>query len=117
MMDNPTAGSCTNPASIAGVTGTELLTRDMRVIYVSVTDPSPTYLSVIKLKIAYGEPDLLCSPSIAGTAKGSCQAGATDYTSADAITNTDTMCKAHIGSQFCSVVELSTMAQQRLVVN
>jgi Tfp pilus assembly protein PilW len=117
MMDNPTAGACANPASIAGVTGAELLDSGMRVIYVSVTDPSPTYLSAVNLKIAYGDPDLLCSPSIAGTAKGSCQVGATDYTTADAITNADTVCKPHIGSQFCSVVELSTMVQQRLVVN
>jgi prepilin-type N-terminal cleavage/methylation domain-containing protein len=117
VMENPAPGSCADPASISG--GDELLGKGMRVIGGNVSTPTALtkYLSTVKLKVAYGDPDLLCSPSIAGLAKGSCKPGAINYTSSDDITNADTICKPQTASHFCSVVNLSTTVQQRLVVN
>jgi prepilin-type N-terminal cleavage/methylation domain-containing protein len=107
MMDN-SGPACSNPASPTG--GVELLDKGMRVISASVTQPTaPSYLSNIKIKLAYGDDDLLCSQT---ASPGSCT-NETVLTGSQ-FTNSDVFCKAHLGSQFCSVVELSTVAQQRL---
>jgi prepilin-type N-terminal cleavage/methylation domain-containing protein len=120
MMDR--GDTCADPTTaefttaLAAKTGVELLNKGMRVVQASVTAPDGKLLSNVHLMIAYGDPDLLCSPA-AGAGTGGCNTGAPAYAAAARITAPDTRCKTTVGSQFCTVVDLSSVAQQRLVVN
>lgn len=111
MMDN-TAATCADPGVVSG--GKELLGKNMRVIQVSVTAPTaPKYLSQVKLMIAYGDSDLLCAPT---SSPGSCASGAATLGD-PALTASDVVCKSQVGSQWCSIANLTAVAQQRLVLN
>jgi hypothetical protein len=72
-------------------TSRELLADHMRIGELSVT-PSPAGLYVVKLRVIYGDDDLLSSTTNWATAR----------------------CKGSSGSQFCAVSELSTAVQKRL---
>jgi len=110
-LDNPSA-NCTLPGSTTG--GTELLGSNMRLSDISLSPVGASNVWQLSLRIAYGDPDLLCRTSIAGVAKGSCAVGATSYTAADLITGNDVTCKSQTGSQFCSVAQLNTAIGQRI---
>lgn len=99
-------------------TGVELLGKDMRVIQATVTAPDDKLLSSVHLKIAYGDSDLLCNSALHAAAHG-CDAGAASYAALDDVferpgTTDNIQCKLTIGSQFCAVVDLTNVAQQRI---
>lgn len=73
--------------------------------------PASTSLYQIKLRLVYGEDDLLCS-STANDCNNNINNFVT-YTSAGSIPK-DLSCKGKSGSQFCAVSELSTTVVKRL---
>ncbi len=118
MFPNPHTSNCstTGIGSFAG--GTELLGKGMRVTNVSVLTIDPVKnLWQISLTLTYGDSDLLCRTTLGGGTKGSCQQTAPTYALTDTVSGTDVSCKSQIGSQFCSVAALSTVAQQRIAGN
>jgi prepilin-type N-terminal cleavage/methylation domain-containing protein len=107
--------SCSDPGTPSG--GTELLGKNMRVADVSVqsddaTDPTVPWQ--ITLRIAYGDSDLLCSLALNGDT-GGCDSSSSNFAATDNFAADDMLCRSQIGSQFCSVVVLNTIAQQRIV--
>lgn len=110
-LNNPSP-NCTTPPDTSG--GTELLATNMRLAYINLSRVGTTNVWNLELRVAYGDPDLLCRSGIGGTSKGSCNSGAVEYTSADAITGNDVKCKLQTGSQFCSMTDLQTAIGQRI---
>jgi prepilin-type N-terminal cleavage/methylation domain-containing protein len=110
-LNNPSS-NCVTPGTTTG--GTELLGSNMRLTNLSLSQIGTTNVWQLELRVANGDPDLLCRPSIAGAAKGSCNAGATNYATSDVITGSDVRCKIQIGSQFCSISDLTTAIGQRI---
>jgi prepilin-type N-terminal cleavage/methylation domain-containing protein len=110
-LNNPSS-NCTTPADTSG--GTELLATNMRLAYLNLSQIGSTNVWQLELRVAYGDPDLLCRSSINGTSTGSCNAGATDYTASDIIQGNDVHCKLETGSQFCSMTDLQTAIGQRI---
>jgi prepilin-type N-terminal cleavage/methylation domain-containing protein len=109
--NNPATG-CVAPASAPG--GAELLSKNMRVANLSVTQPDPLRnLWQVDFKVAYGAPDLLCAPL---SQPGSCVSSAATLTDPQ-LHASDVTCKSEVGSQFCSVSALSTTVEQRLPPN
>lgn len=102
--DNSGSGSCLIQTS----GGSELMAEGMRLVDFSVTqDGSRTSLYHVKVKVAYGDDDLLCSPS----QSGDCDSNGTS----PHLGNKDLTCKSsRAGTQFCSTSELSTTVQKRL---
>jgi len=97
--------------------GQELLGAHMRLVYLDVEQADttdPTSIWNISLKVAYGENDLICSPSL-GSAAGGCNANAAQYPATLPVTAADVQCRPSSGSQFCSMVSLHTGVAQRLV--
>lgn len=85
LLSVPNSAALPKPA-----TQRELLSDHMRIGQLSVTSPTPG-LYEVKLRVIYGDDDLLSSTAWA-TAR----------------------CKGNTGSQFCSVSELTTTVQKRL---
>lgn len=106
--DNPSLGSDTGGTSAQG--GNELIGPNSRLINFSINPLSSPY--VLTVGVAYGDDDLLCSPSVAG----SC-ATTIAMTSLADFTHHDLLCKGNVGDQFCSTSGLSTTAVQRLTSN
>lgn len=86
----------------------------MRLTAISLQNPSGGNIWTLEMRVAYGDPDLLCRSSIIGSAQGSCAKGATSYDNTSPITGSDVLCKSQIGSQFCSVADLKTTIGQRI---
>ncbi len=86
----------------------ELLGRGMRLSKLTITRPTASYYQ-IDVRVIYGDDDLLCSNSVSG----SCQESSPALTSSQ-LKSTDLRCKPGKGSEFCSVVELSSTVYQRL---
>jgi len=116
MFPNPHTSNCTTSGIGSFAGGTELLASGMRVTNVSLTTVNATKnLWQLSLTIVYGDSDLLCNSKLSGTTRGSCQQTAATYSVTDTVSGDDVTCKSQIGSQFCSVAALSTVAQQRIV--
>ena len=86
---------CTGPTggqdlSSASVTGRELLSPNMRLANVTVTNVSGD-LYKVQVRVVFGDDDLLNNPTTATAS-----------------------CKGNAGSQFCAVSELSTMVVKRV---
>lgn len=101
VVDSP--GNCggLNAQNVQGgsVSGTEMLTPNMRLSKLSVTPVAGSNsLYQIDVKVVYGDDDLLRSPS--GTIP--------------AATAPDAICGSEAGSQFCAVSELSSTVQKRI---
>lgn len=87
--------------------GTELLGQHMRLAVLDVSSGVISGTYDIKVRVVYGDDDLLCSPS---GVPGSCNSTAT----MTKYNYPDLRCKPQIGSQFCAVSELATTVGQRL---
>jgi hypothetical protein len=99
--DNP--GTCSGldaqDMQDASVSGTELLSPNMRLSALSVTAVTGSNdLYKINVRVVYGADDLLYSPG--GTVP--------------AATAPDATCKLETGDQFCAVSNLSTIVQSRI---
>lgn len=121
--DNPASGTCSiidankvnladpaNPPSPSSLHGSELIAPRSRLIAFSIVSSpsgSPYTLSVAE---AYGDNDLLCSPSVAN----SCNAGAPAMTQFVDFTHGNLLCKGDIGQQFCATAHLETSVVRRL---
>jgi hypothetical protein len=83
----------------------------MRLVNLTISHPVATDTTIwnVKVIVAYGDDDLLCSPSVVG----SCSSNAT-MSPASNFKNTDLVCKATTGSQFCDVATLSTTVKRRV---
>lgn len=116
-------GSCWNtvgaaPAGYAN--GKELLSSHTRLVDFSLTPIGDTgSLYAISLKIAYandnsdGSNDLLCAPNqVTGSCGGGAKLLAVQLTQPAVLA--DVRCKSQIGSQYCSVVQLSTSSERRV---
>lgn len=87
----------------------ELLGKGMRLVKLRIDDTNPPMFTVIA-RVAYGDDDLLCSPSVAN----SCDQGAATLTFTDLSTRGDLICRPGRGAEFCHVSELSTTVYRRL---
>ena len=85
----------------------ELLGKGMRLLFFEVTSNSPG-LYTVTARVAFGDDDLLCNPTVAG----SCDPGS--VMSLAQMWSRDVICKPGAGSQFCSVSELSNTVYRRL---
>lgn len=115
LYEMPSTASCTDPGTPSG--GTELLGKNMRLSDVSLTNSNPTDPTIpwkVALRIAYGDSDLLCSPALNGN-QGGCTSGSSSFAANATFAADDMTCKSQIGSQFCSVSVLNSVAQQRIV--
>lgn len=84
----------------------ELLGENMRLNKFKITQADGLY--TVTVKVIYGDNDLLCSPSVAG----SCNPDAPTVTAH--LANEDVKCRLTAGSQFCAVSELSTTVKKRV---
>lgn len=107
MMTNPSPGSCANPGTPSG--GSELLSKNMRLAYFKVTQSGVSW--TINMEIAYGDNDLLCRSDL-NTAPGGCRS--TVQATDSALFDSHVQCKTTIGSQFCAVARLDSVATPRL---
>lgn len=87
----------------------ELLARGMRLSNLRITDQGAGAYQVL-VRVVYGEDDLLCSDSVAG----SCTPGSATLTAAQLQQSRDLRCKPGRGSEFCAATELSTTVYKRL---
>lgn len=110
-LNNPSA-NCVMPAITTG--GTELLGPNMRLAAINLSQIGSSNVWQLDIRVAYGDADLLCRTSISGTTTGGCSSAAANYMSADVIQGSDVQCKLRTGSQFCSIVHLSTAIGQRI---
>lgn len=128
---NPTPGSCfidpSDPHTVTPVDltqntpsagGTELVPGNSRLtafcigtldVAAGTCTPAPSPFT-LTVGIAYGDSDLLCSPSVAN----SCNAGAATMTQWANFTHGDLTCRGQAGDQFCSTAQLNTTVVQRL---
>lgn len=81
--------------------GRELLGEGMRLSKFEIAPISGTNLQKVSVTVAYGDDDLLCSPSIDNCANQ------TVLTALQFKNATDLRCKAQKGSHFCAVRDLS----------
>lgn len=124
---NPTPGSCPteidphNPglgqvdltrANLANIDpdGTELISNRSRLTEFSMTNASPSLISV---GLAFGDDVLLCNPSASGQAN-SCNDAAGSMPHQADYTGPGVLCKGGRGDQFCSTAQLNVTVVQRL---
>jgi prepilin-type N-terminal cleavage/methylation domain-containing protein len=107
-----TAMKVNTVSSALGTDEREELGERMRVVKFEVANTGVSDTYNVTLRIAYGDDDLLCSPSIASGA-GSCgYYGAGPFNAM--VGYDDLKCKSRIGSEFCAVSELSTVVSKRV---
>lgn len=94
----------------SGTEGAELIPPNSRLISFSISPLTSPY--VFTVGVAYGDDDLLCSPSKPGSCSVSTQM--TDY--GDYI-HGDLLCKSLKGEQFCSISSLNTTVVKRLTAH
>lgn len=115
LYQKPMGATCTTTDFTAG--GKELMGKNMRLAAFSVTNlaaPNNNLWS-INMRVAYGDLDLLCSPSIAPASPGGCKATSASLTGAQAAAAPNMICRPTNGSQFCSVSALNTTVVKRMV--
>lgn len=88
------------------VGGSELMSPNSRLMDFTISPTSPYSVSVAA---AFGDDDLLCSPSVSGSCSGSPILSASDY-----VNHKDIICRGGAGGQFCSTANLVTTASRRL---
>lgn len=98
------AGNPANPP------GQELLAPDMRLAKFEIV-PQGDGLFRLTIKVAYGDNDLLCSPT-AGNCNSETELGAGDFSNQDILN--DLQCKGTKGSEYCAVSEITTTIQRRV---
>jgi prepilin-type N-terminal cleavage/methylation domain-containing protein len=106
---NPNPATC-NSANLSlalpSATGVEMLGPSSRLSQFDVTLNSPY---TITINIAFGDDDLLCSPSASGN---TCASSGT-MPAADFLRG-DLLCKGKAGDSYCSTANLTTTVVQRL---
>jgi prepilin-type N-terminal cleavage/methylation domain-containing protein len=115
LYEMPADTGCSDPGTPTG--GTELLGKNMRLAAVSVTSTDSTDPTVpwqVTVRITYGDTDLLCSPALNGNT-GGCSSGSSNFAATATFAADDLQCRSQVGSQFCSVSVLNSVAQQRIV--
>jgi len=97
--------------------GKELLGTNMRLASFTVTNlPAPqNNLWTVSMRIAYGDIDLLCNPSIASASPGGCGKNAAPMSAAQALAAPNMSCRPSDASQFCSISALSTTVVKRML--
>lgn len=104
------SASCATVGITTGtVVGSELLGPGLRLASLNYTGVDDFY--TIKVRVTYGDDDLLCSPSAVA---GSCNSGAAAMTNLTDFQQPDLRCKSGAGSEYCAVSELSTTVQKRM---
>lgn len=106
--DNPSLGS--DSGGVDAEDGTELMAPRSRLISFSVNPLTSPYK--FNIGVAYGDDDLLCSPSVAGSCRTE-----TAMTNLPNYLHGDLHCKGDKGRQFCSTSALSTTVVQRITVD
>jgi type II secretory pathway pseudopilin PulG len=108
--DIDNSGTC-QPQDVTstGLTGgTELIAPHSRLTNFTITQANPSDPYEITVGVAYGDDDLLCSASVAGSCITSTTMRAADFQ------NGDLLCKGLTGQQFCGTAKLSTTVVQRI---
>lgn len=107
-------GACTHKAFDPN-TSKDLVDAEMRLVNFDISQFSGGINSLwqVELRLAYGDDDLLCSPSLSSSDQGSCS-----YNQAPSnfsyIVRDDLTCKVANGSEFCAVSDLDTVVQKRV---
>ncbi len=99
-----------DPPSTGGTDGVELLSAGMRLTSFTVGSASTPSAYSISIGVAFGDDDLLCSPSSAST---TCALPNTSISMPER-SNDDLTCKESSGSSFCSRASLRTLVVQRV---
>lgn len=102
-MSPETSGLCAKMSS-PPTGGKQLLGKNMRLTTLEVEDVS-TNVYKITLGVAYGDDDLLCSPSV-----NNCN----NNTALINFGQSDIQCKSSTGTQFCAVSKLTTVVARRV---
>lgn len=122
LMRNSGVSGCRNQAAPDFSSGTELIGSHMRLASLNVTPVNTNNrLYEVNVTIAYGDYDLMCSPSLNGR-QGGCKSTDQPVTlqSNDIqqfAVRPDLTCRSGASTQFCAVSALRTVVQQRLVKN
>ena len=109
---NVTSCSGQIPGTVGGTSsgtagGTELLGDHMRIAVLTASPVSGTNLYQLHIRVVYGDDDLICAQSVAG----SCS----NPSSTNGATAADAQCKSTTGTpQFCAVSDLNTTDQKRV---
>lgn len=95
---------------------TEMLGDHMRLIQFDITQLTPS-MYTITIGVAYGDDDLMCSPSVANSCNAS--ANMPQVWQLNPVTGkplyTDQLCKIAAGNQFCDVSTLRTTVTKRVI--
>lgn len=101
--------SC-DPTSVNYGQGRELLGQDMRVVLLSVAAGAEPRTYTVKVRLAYGDDDLLCAPQ---SVQDSCASNAV-LTTSQIANHDDVTCRLQTGFQFCAVAGLTTTVALRV---
>jgi len=102
---NPDQSTCVPADLNSPGSGSELIGPNSRIVKLDVTSTAPYEINVA---LAYGDDDLLCSPSVAGTCNGGATMQPGDYKKGDLL------CKGGTAQHFCATTTLSTTVLQRI---
>jgi len=108
--DIDTAGNCQpQNVTVTGLSGgTELIAPHSRLTNLTISQPNPSDPYSVTVGVAYGDDDLLCSPSLAGSCNSPVTMPIADFQ------NGDLLCKGLPGQQFCGTSILTTTVVQRI---
>jgi prepilin-type N-terminal cleavage/methylation domain-containing protein len=107
-------GEAQNVAGNGTIAGQELLGENMRLVKFDIT-AADAYLGLwnVTIKVAYGDDEVLCSPSVTG----SCDSNVKPQvylTTPEQLSLPDLQCKVGTGNQYCAISELKTTVQRRV---
>lgn len=117
-LDSPCPTSPSFIPKVGDPTAANLLPGQMRIASLSLTQVGSTSnLYKVEVRVVYGADDLLCSPSEFtddGVVGADCSSSTPMPSGFNYYAQPDLQCKQQAGSQFCSVSDLTTYAQERV---
>jgi prepilin-type N-terminal cleavage/methylation domain-containing protein len=91
----------------------EVLGERMRLVKFIITPSSAADSYKVTVRVAYGDDDVLCSPTVPAANPGGCDNNGGDAAGA-MYNSSDVKCKLKAGNQFCAVSELTTVVNKRV---
>lgn len=109
--DSDVDGACDKPAGALPGGGKQLLQGNMRLTQFTIIEDvaAGPEMYTVALRIAYGDNDLLCSPTV-----GNCDTGFNGNNVPIANNGSDINCRTTTGSQFCAVSNINATVVSRV---